>query len=277
MSIPQGPREARSKPREARSKKEERLDVGGHRLRAWREGEGEPCFVCLHGLVDRLEIWKRLAPGLAERGSLLRIDQRGHGGSDAPPGPYSREDLARDVIGALDAAGIDRAILVGHSMGGIVSMTTALLCPDRVAGLVLLGTASHCNERTASWYERIAQAGESQGLEGIAQAIYGKGASRRVEGDAQGISHVTRTLKSLHSDPLTPKLATISCPALLLVGENDPMGPRASELIAQALPSGAASLTVLPGCGHWIHVEAADSVLEALDGWLPNVTPGGPR
>ena len=247
---------------------DERIDLGSHELRVRSQGEGAPAFVCLHGLVDRLEIWDHLAPGLAERGSLLRVDQRGHGSSGAPRGPYSREDLAGDVTGILDARHIARAILVGHSMGGIVSMATALLYPERIAGLVLLGTASHCNERTARWYERIAAAGEADGLAGLSRAIYGRDSKQQIEGDAQGICHVTRTLKSLHADPLTPKLATITCPVLLVVGENDPMGPRASELIAAALPGGAATLDVVPDAGHWIHVEAAERVLASLDGWL---------
>lgn len=247
---------------------DERIDLGTHELRVRSEGRGAPAFVCLHGLVDRLEIWDRLAPGLAARGSVHRIDQRGHGTSGAPPGPYSREDLAADVVGSLDALGIDRGILVGHSMGGIVSMATALLHPDRVSGLVLLGTASHCNETTARWYERIAAAGESDGAAGLSTAIYGRRSKKRIVGDAQGIAHVTRTLKGLHTDPLTPKLATIPCPVLLAVGEDDPMGPRASELIAEALPGGSATLEIIPGCGHWIHVEAADRVLVLLDTWL---------
>lgn len=245
-----------------------RIDLGAHALRVRSEGDGAPCFVLLHGLVDRLEVWDRLAPELAKRGSVLRLDQRGHGESDAPPGPYTREDLAGDVIAVLDARGVERAVLVGHSMGGIVSMATALARPDRVQGLVLLGTAGHCNERTTRWYERIAAAGEADGLPGLARAIYGTGSMKRIVGDARGIAHVTRTLTSLHTDPLTPKLATISCPVLLVVGEEDPMGPRASERIAEALPDGAASLEVVSGCGHWIHVEAADRVLAVLDAWL---------
>jgi pimeloyl-ACP methyl ester carboxylesterase len=151
-------------------------------------------------------------------------------------------------------------------MGGIISMTTALAYPERVAGLVLLGTASQCTERVADWYERIARAGESDGTEGLARAIYGKDARRTVVGDARGIAHVTRTLKSLYSDPLTPKLAAITCPVLLLVGSKDPMGPKASEIIAEALPD--ATLHVLPDLGHWTHVEAPGAVLDALDRWL---------
>jgi len=250
----------------------DRIDLGSHVLRSRSEGRGTPNFVCLHGLVDRLEIWDRLAPSLAQRGSVLRLDQRGHGESGAPAGPYQREDLAADVIGALDDRRVERAILVGHSMGGIVSMTTALLYPDRIAGLVLLGTASHCNERTARWYERIAAAGEADGLDGLARAIYGRQTKKAILGDAQGIAHVTRTLKSLQQDPLTPKLSELTCPVLLLVGANDPMGPRASELIAGALRQAPATLEVIPEAGHWIHVEAAETVLRAIDGWLAATT-----
>jgi pimeloyl-ACP methyl ester carboxylesterase len=76
-------------------------------------------------------------------------------------------------------------------------------------------------------------------------------------------------LGSLFSQPLTPLLEKLECPVLLLVGENDPMGSRASEIIAESLPAGAATLEVLPGCGHWIHVEAAAAVVDAIDRWLP--------
>jgi len=242
------------------------LRVADHAFRGTADGRGDPPFVCLHGLVDTLEIWDRLSGPLAERRRTLRLDQRGHGESGAPAGPYRREDLAADVVGLLDALGIERAVLVGHSMGGIISMTTAVAYPERVAGMVLLGTASRCNERTAQWYERIAQAGETDGCPGLARAIYGDKSKRRVTGDAKAIAAVTRTLASLYTDPLTPKLESLDCPVLLLVGEKDPMGPKASEIIAGALPD--AKLQVLPGCGHWIHVEASDAVSDAIADWI---------
>jgi 3-oxoadipate enol-lactonase len=244
------------------------VELAAHSLRVETSGVGPPDLLCLHGLVDRAEIWKRLLPGLSERGRVVCYDQRGHGQSGAPEGPFAREDLADDAIAVLDAAQIPRAILVGHSMGGIVSMATALRAPERVAGLVLLGTASQCSEKVAGWYERIALAGESDGNAGLSRAIYGEKSTKKIEGDARGIAHVTRTLKSLYADPLTPKLAGLRCPVLLLVGEKDPMGPRASEIIADQLPADLATLQVLPGCGHWIHVEAADAVLGAIDDWL---------
>jgi 3-oxoadipate enol-lactonase len=243
-----------------------RCDVGGHELRLEVEGSGPPWLVCLHGLVDTLEVWDRLAPALARRGAVARFDQRGHGESGAPPGPYRREDLVSDVVGVLEGLGVPRAILVGHSMGGVVALTMGLTRPERVAGMVLLGTASQCSERVAAWYERIALAGETEGCEGIARAIYGESSRRRVAGDPRALAHVTRTLKSLWADPLTPKLSEIRCPVLLIVGEKDPMGPRASEIIAEQVPG--ARVEVLPGRGHWTHVEAPDAVLERIEGWL---------
>ncbi len=243
-----------------------RIDVGGHELRVQDEGSGPPDFVCLHGLVDRLEIWDRVAGPLAERGRVIRVDQRGHGESDAPAGPYRREDLAADVRALLDRLDLERAILVGHSMGGIIAMTTALAYPQRVAGLVLLGTAGQCSQKVAGWYERIARAGETDGTAGLAREIYGPKSRRRVRGDARGIAHVTRTLESLYDDPLTPKLGAVACPALLIVGEKDPMGSTASSLLQQSLPD--ARLELLAERGHWTHVEAPEAVVVAIDRWL---------
>jgi 3-oxoadipate enol-lactonase len=247
-----------------------KIDVGGHSLRLELTGTGSPTFLCLHGLVDRLEIWDRLHDPLAERGRVARVDQRGHGESDAPPGPYSREDLANDVAKVARELDDPKTILLGHSMGGIVSMATALLAPDRIAGLVLIGTASQCNEKTAHWYERIAGAGESDGIDGLARTIYGADSEKQIHGDAQGIAHVTRVLKSLFDDPLTPKLGEITCPVLLVVGDRDPMGAKASSILASSFPN--AELVTVPDCGHWVHVSRPDAVLDAIDQYLPRIS-----
>ena len=244
------------------------VSIGDHRINVLSHGEGDRHFTCLHGLVDTLGIWKRLAPALEVRGRVTRIDQRGHGESEAPAGPYSRADLAADVLGVLDAEGFDQTILVGHSMGGIVAMETALAHPERIAGLVLIGTTSECRERVADWYERIAVAGEQHGRAGLGRAIYGEDSNKQISGDAQGIAHVTRMLKSLYSDPLTPKLGDIQCPALMTVGEKDPMGPKASEIVYAAMPAGRAELLRVPDKGHWLQLEAVDPIVAALDAWL---------
>lgn len=244
------------------------VSVGRHNLNVSSRGEGERHFTCLHGLVDTLDIWKRLSPNLEARGRVSLFDQRGHGHSDAPDGPYSRADLAADVVAVLDVEEIDRTILVGHSMGGIVAMETALEYPDRIAGLVLIGTTGECREGVASWYETIALAGERDGTAGLVRAIYGEKSTKTIAGSAQGIADVTRMLKSLNSDPLTPRLGEIQCPALMAVGEKDPMGPRASEIVHGAMPMGRAELLRVPDKGHWLQLEAVNEVVSAIDQWL---------
>jgi pimeloyl-ACP methyl ester carboxylesterase len=251
------------------------IDVGGHALRVAVYGVGPPRLVCLHGLAGTLEIWGDVAPALAARAQVVLVDQRAHGRSEAPPGPYRREDLAADVCGVLERLGIAQAVLVGHSMGGIVAMTTALAYPDRVAGLVLLGTASECSRQVAAWYEKIARAAETEGLAGFARAIFGPASAREVRGDPQGLGHVTRCLKSLADDPLTPRLAGIACPTLLVVGEKDPMGVGASVIIERHLPS--ATLEVVPAGGHWMHVEAPGLLVATIERFLCRHFPGAVR
>ena len=231
-------------------------------------GAGERHFLCMHGLVDSFEIWSRIGPQLEERGSVCRFDQRGHGGSQAPEGPYAREDLARDVVAILDSLDVEKSILVGNSMGGIVAMETALLFPERIAGLVLIGTTSQCRSKVADWYETIAQQGEREGCPGLARAIYGKRSQKEIAGDAQGIAHVTRMLKSLHSAPLTDRLEKLECPTLVLVGEKDPMGPKASEIIRDALSPDVVTFKMIPERGHWLHIDSHEVVVDTIDLWL---------
>lgn len=241
------------------------LDTHTTRLAVTGDLSAETVFVCLHGLVDDLAIWDRITPELAERGTVVRYDQRGHGEAGSPPGPYSRDDLAADAVAVLDALDIDRAILVGHSMGGIMSMTAAVNHPDRVGALVLIGTTSAANAKAAAWYAKIAQAGVDDGVEGLARAIYGTGKQREIRGDATGIAEVTRTLEALHTDPLTPRLGEVECAALLVVGEHDPMGVKATKIVADAISD--STVEFVDGVGHWVHVQQPDAVVTAYDSW----------
>ena len=241
------------------------IELGDRSTRVSVSGEGDPVFLCLHGLVDDLSIWDRLAPGLGHRGTVVRYDQRGHGDAGAPPGPYTRGDLASDAIAVLDHFEFDRAVLVGHSMGGIMAMTAALNYPDRVSGLVLIGTTSQANAKSAAWYSKIADAGIADGIVGLARTIYGPDSERSITGDPVGIAEVTRTLEQLHPDPLTPHLGQVQCRALLVVGEHDPLGAKATDICASALPD--ATIVRVDGAGHWVHVSNPDVILSAYDEW----------
>jgi non-heme chloroperoxidase len=101
--------------------------------------DGAP-VVFLHGVTDS---WRSFEPMLPHLPSSLRafaITQRGHGGSSRPEAGYTYRDFAGDVALFLDAVGVAEAVIVGHSMGGLVAHRFALDYPERTRGLVLLGT-----------------------------------------------------------------------------------------------------------------------------------------
>lgn len=241
-------------------------DAGTHRIFFETLGDGAPDLVCLHGLADTHAVWRELAPGLSRHGRLFLVDLRAHGKSSAPPGPCRLEDLAADIRLVLDHARVESALLLGHSLGGIVAMTAALAYPERISGLILLGTASECSERAARWYERIALAAEQEGLDGLRRAIYGPGVKKPIEGDAAGMAGVARCLQSLYDDPLTPRLSSIRCPVLVCAGERDPLGPGASVILKRRVPQ--AHLEIIADAGHWLQLEAVEKVLSLIDGFV---------
>ncbi|MBV1856745.1 alpha/beta fold hydrolase [Catellatospora tritici] len=97
---------------------------------------GATPVLLLHGLTGDATTWQEVAPLLAERAWLHAVDLRGHGASPWP-GEYSFELMRDDVVALLDRLELDRVVLVGHSLGGVVSYLIAQAYPDRVAGLVL--------------------------------------------------------------------------------------------------------------------------------------------
>ncbi len=107
---------------------------------AWEErGAGQP-LVLVHGLGYGRWGWEPVVEAFAERFRVITLDNRGIGDSDVPPGPYTAGDMAADVAGVLDAAGVARAHVVGTSLGGMVAQELALSFPDRVDRLVLVCT-----------------------------------------------------------------------------------------------------------------------------------------
>jgi pimeloyl-ACP methyl ester carboxylesterase len=103
-------------------------------------GEGAP-LVLVHGLAYDRFGWGRLPDLLAERFRVVLVDNRGVGESDAPPGPYTVPEMAGDVVWVLDDAGIERAHVLGVSLGGYIAQELALTWPGRVDRLVLCSTA----------------------------------------------------------------------------------------------------------------------------------------
>ena len=104
-------------------------------------GRGDPVVLC-HGFLDNCSVWKDLAETMAGKHTVVLYDQRGHGLSDKPRGDYSVRSLAEDLHGLILGLHLDRAALVGHSLGGMIALTLALEHPPLVSKLVLVCTTA---------------------------------------------------------------------------------------------------------------------------------------
>ncbi|MFQ5827307.1 MAG: alpha/beta fold hydrolase, partial [Dehalococcoidia bacterium] len=102
-------------------------------------GRGEPCLL-LQGFTMDHRGWALQIPALRDHCRCISIDNRDVGQSDLAPGPYGVADMAADALGVLDALGIRRAHLVGHSLGGAIAQEIAIAHPQRVHRLVLIST-----------------------------------------------------------------------------------------------------------------------------------------
>jgi len=139
--------------------------TSGLRVHVAEAGSGEP-LVLLHTSFEHWYAWRHLIPVLAAQHRVICPDMRGCGWSDAPPEGYEKERLAADVVGLLDALGLERAGLIGHGMGGLVGFLVALSAPERVSRYLAIGILHpwlHVDPRVAaglwrSWYQPLVAA-----------------------------------------------------------------------------------------------------------------------
>ncbi|OOG55472.1 3-oxoadipate enol-lactonase [Rhodanobacter sp. C03] len=144
------------------------VTVNGVRLHYRIDGRADaPWLLFCNSLGTDLTMWDRQIAVLGERFHILRYDRRGHGCSAIPAGPYSIEMLGRDVLGLLDALGIERTHFCGLSIGGLVGQWLALHVPQRLDRLALCSTAAKIGS-AEGWRARIDQVRE-HGMASIAE------------------------------------------------------------------------------------------------------------
>jgi 3-oxoadipate enol-lactonase len=249
---------------------------------------GAPVVTLSHSLATTLYLWDPQVNEL-RTGSyrILRFDARGHGASSAPPGPYTMEMLASDLIALLDHLEIERTHFVGISMGGMIGQVLASSYPDRVESLVLCDTICRTPpEAFPAWDERIRIA-ETKGMAALAEATLERWLSEGFcRSHPEVVEHIRQMIIStpvpgfvgcgtaIRGFDITTKLNNITAPTLLLVGENDSTTPySAADFIRQQIRS-AQRVLVLPEALHLGNIEAVKPFNKALLGFLEEVTQG---
>ncbi|HKU66455.1 MAG TPA: alpha/beta hydrolase [Candidatus Baltobacteraceae bacterium] len=139
-----------------------RIPVDDATIDVRSEGSGDP-IVLIHGFPLTREVWDLQAAQLAAHARVIRPDLRGMGSSSVPDGPYLMETLAGDIAAMLDALGIDRAAIAGHSLGGYVAMAFCRMYTERVTRLALVCSKLAADTaQTAKWRDDLADRAERE-------------------------------------------------------------------------------------------------------------------
>ncbi len=247
------------------------VEADGERVACLALGSGPP-LVLVHGLRGESVVMLPLAARLAERGwRVIAVDLPGHGYSPEPRAPMDVGRAARIVRGVIDALGLARPPVVGHSMGGWITAWLALESPREVGPVVLVASAGLPFE-PPSWNELLPRTTEEarRGLRllfadpppRVPGAILWFAAHRRL---ATSLDLLRSALSGHYLlDGLLPGMAV---PALVVAGEEDRIVPLATaRAMAARLPGGR--LDVVRGTGHMLVIEAPGRVAEAIDRFL---------
>ncbi len=250
------------------------LDLPGRdvRLRATRWPGAGPPVLLLHGLASSRRFWDLVVPNLVGL-PVVALDQRGHGDSDRPAGPYDGATVAADALLALDALGLSRVVVVGHSWGASIALRLAATAPERVLAVVALdgglGTARSAGDTREQARERLTpprfavpedelrqrlRDGAlapwwSEAVEAAVLPLFGTGADGLVRARLPFEAHMA-IVDDLLDDDEQGRFGVVRCPAWLVSCEPLAGGNGWSAAKAAAL-SRAAELLVSPRLQRW--------------------------
>jgi len=243
-------------------------------------GRTGPALVFVHGVGSTAAIWDEQLRAFSDRARCIAIELRGNGVPKPEPDPaaITRAGYAQDVLAALDAFGIERATIVGCSLGGVVAFELWEQAPQRIDGMVILGSFA-CYPNARAYADGIkAAVREAGSMEAFAQ-------QRAARLGAMPPSRLRETLEQMAAKTVDSYLAateatwngdyrdmlgTIDVPALVCAGANDAIAPPSlSQEIADGIAG--ATMAVIPDAGHVANADDPRAFNELLHGFLDRV------
>jgi len=248
--------------------------------------ESAPTVVFAHSVGCTLDIWDAQFAALSDRCRCIRYDLRSHGRSQAADAEIEIEDLAEDLLGLLDALGVDRIHLVGLSIGGMLGQAFALSHPERLKSLTLVSTTAYFPPLEL-WLDR-SKTVRSKGMASVANLMIPRwftepfrqrepdvvAGFRRwfVDTDAAGYASCCEAIGRMD---LRERIGAIATPALIIVGAEDPATPPAmAEDLRQRIPG--SEMVVISDASHLISVERSEAVTAQLAAFLARHEPEAP-
>jgi len=265
------------------------MNVNGVDINVVDAGSGE-VLVYLHGFTGSHADWKDQVAVTSDLYRTIGFDHRGHGQSGAPEASeaYAIKIFADDVHTVLTQQGIDRCCLIGHSMGGFMSLQLTLDHPELVRGLVLVDTSSGEWDVVPGYAEfknKLHELARTEGLEAAFEydATHNparvekfrkhpelKEVARQkvLNTSVNGFIHVSNSFMAW--PPVTDRLSEIKVPTLIVLGEEDAGFIRPSDIMKEKIAG--SELVVIGGAGHNPHEEKTEAFNEAFLDFLPRVT-----
>lgn len=268
----------------------------GHPLHALAWSDAGVPLLLLHGFGNDAHVWDDFVPAVAPYYRTLALDQRGHGDSGHDPElRYDHDSMARDAIAVLDALGLPRAVLIGHSMGGRVAMRFARRHPERLAGLVIVDAGPELDGRgvlrirldaeakrdpsfaSVAEYERALVTAYPLARPDVLARLARHGLRARADGRlvpktdpafAKNWGKVSPEEAARRSAEETAilweALRGTPCPTLVVRGAaSDVLSPETAErMVEEALPRG--QLAVVPAAGHSVMIDNPNGFRDAV-------------
>ena len=251
----------------------------GCRLHSRVDGDPDaPPLLLINSLGCDLAMWEGQLARWTATHRVIRYDQRGHGRSDAPRGPYTVEQLGADALAVLEAHGIGRADVCGISLGGIVALWLGVKAPDRVGRLVLAATAARVGTEE-SWGDRAATV-RAHGMDAVTDLVlerfFSAGFRARRDPTLAGVEAGLRAMSAegyagacdaLAVADLRHLAADVEAPALVVVGTADvATPPDDARALCGLLPD--ATLVEITDAGHLANLEAPDLFADLVHDFL---------
>lgn len=265
------------------------LHINGFQMAYSQSGQGIP-LLFVHGYPLNHRMWQPQMEGLARHARLLSVDLRGHGESQAVPGPYSMDMFAEDLNAFLDALAIHQPIvLCGLSMGGYIAFAFRRKYPSRLAGLILTATRAAADSAEArQGRDQAAELARQKGVAAIAESMLPRLLSptttqNRPEVVSLALQIMRQTslegilgdLEALKTRPdSSSTLQQLDIPTLFLPGADDNIIPLQEAQAMHAALAGS-RLVVIPEAGHLPNLENPQAFNQAVIEFLNNL--GQPR
>jgi 3-oxoadipate enol-lactonase len=241
-----------------------RLTTNGIELNVELSGrQGAPSVTFVTGITNDHTLWDDHVSALSRDYRLIRIDSRGHGKSQSTSAPYALKTVVADVIGIWDSLHVDRSVIVGLGLGGVVAAETALSYPQRVSGVVPTSCRARMVPEYGAMWPPLIEKAKAGGMAAIAETTLGRWFTEEFRGanpvviDRMRAAILRTTLdgylgciSALLELNWSDRLADFKMPVMYVSGELDRVGapPAIMQLMCDATPG--AKHAILPGASH---------------------------